>query len=357
MFVLNYTGDGGTEKYVLNLISALGKDKCVFVYSEKGPFFDKFKTLGMPIYQVSMKSPFDYSAAKQIKKICLAEGVTYIHAQFLRENYIALLSSVLGSKARVIWTYHVNVPMPSYIKFSNSLMCRLNHKVIAVAEFMKIELLQKGVPEEKIKVIYNGIRDPYRGHTRPKVTNEKIISVVGRLSPEKGHQYLFNCLAKVKKERPDLLWKLNIVGDGGLKQELNALAINLGIDDNVVFKGFVNDMQSEYENSDIIVMPSQNEAFPFVAIEALANQKPVISTNVGGLPEIIRHNETGLLTTYGDVHSLSESIIKLLEDETLANNLAENGREYFLQTLTFDEMLNKTLSVYNLSRETIKINN
>jgi L-malate glycosyltransferase len=356
MYILNYTGDGGTEKYVLNLMSSLGKERCVFVYSEKGPFFDKFKELGVPTYQVTMRGPFDFNAAKEIKTIAQKEGVTHVHAQFLRENYISLLSKILGSNVKVVWTYHVNVPMSSLIRFTNRFMTKLNHKVIPVAEFMKKELVRKGVSEDKLTVIYNGIQIPKIDVTKKMVFNEKVISIIGRLSPEKGHKFLFESLAKLKKESPHLKWTLNIVGDGSLKQELIELSKTLDIHSTINFKGFVNTMDTEYINSDLIVLPSENEAFPFVAIEALAFEKPVISTNVGGLPEVIKDNETGILVSYGDVNALTEKIRWLLEDDELSKRLAKNGKDFFLKNLTFDKMLNQTVAIYNLTPEELNKN-
>ncbi|MFP7297237.1 glycosyltransferase family 4 protein [Neobacillus niacini] len=351
MYILNYPGDGGTEKYVLNLIAALGKNRCVFVYSENGPFLDKFKELGLPTYQVTMNGPFDLKAAKKIKEICQQEGVQYIHAQFLRENYISLLAKLMGAKVKVVWTYHVNVPMPALFKMLNTFMIRLNHRVISVANFIKMELLQKGIPEDKITVIYNGIKVPKVVTSKRANSNEKIISVVGRLSEEKGHKFLFKSLAKLKHTHPHLNWKLNIVGDGPLKDELNLLADKLNLRANINFQGFVNNMDTVYINSDLIVLPSENEAFPFVAIEALAYEKPVISTNVGGLPEIIRQNETGLLVPYGDENAMADSILKVLEDDDFAESIAAGGKDFFLKNLTFDKMLNQTLAIYNLKNE------
>lgn len=350
MYLLNYTGDGGTEKYVLNLMSSLGKDRCIFVYSEKGSFFEKFSELGVPIYQVTMKGPFDFKAAQEIKSISKKEGVGIIHAQFLRENYIALLSTLLGSKVKVIWTYHVNVPMSSTIKLTNRFMTRLNHKIISVAEFMKKELLQKGISSDKVTVIYNGIKVPKIDESKKVVMTEKVVSVIGRLSPEKGHKFLFESLAQLKRDNPNLKWKLHVVGDGVLKQELIDLSKTLDIQSNIIFKGFVNTMDTEYINSDIILLPSENEAFPFVAIEALAFEKPVISTNVGGLPEVIIDNETGILVSYGDVDALAKNIKRLLEDEEFSNKLAKQGKDFFLKNLTFDKMLTKTLDIYDLEK-------
>lgn len=354
MYVLNYLGDGGTEKYVLELISALGKERCVLVYSEEGPFLEKFKQLGLPVYQVDMKGPFDFNAAWQIRKIARKEGVDYIHAQFLRENYVSLLSVLLGSKAKVVWTYHMNIPMPLIMKFINYFMIRLNHRVISVAQFIKKVLLEKGIPEKKITVIYNGIKEPVIDYSQKVPSNEKIISVVGRLSEEKGHTFLFNSLAKLKQDAPHLHWKLNIVGDGVLRQELEALAEKLAISSNVNFKGFVNNMGNEYINSDLIVLPSENEAFPFVAIEALAYEKPVISTNIGGLPEIIRDHETGILVPYGDVDALAKSIRELLENEALAARLAVQGKDFFLKNLTLDKMLKQTMEIFNIELHELK---
>lgn len=353
MYILNYTGDGGTEKYVLELISALGKEKCILVYSEKGPAYDNFLKLGIPIYQVKMRHPFDLRAASQIKNIVRKERVKIIHAQFLRENYISLIASFIGAKVNVIWTYHVNVPMPSYVKFFNRIMTRNNYKIIAVAEFMKKELLKKGVPKNKVTVIYNGIKVP---NTNEKVNNRNkiIISVIGRLSKEKGHSFLLLSLAKLRESHPNLRWKLNIVGDGPLYEELLTLSNTLELKSYINFKGYVENVSSIYFNSDIIVIPSENEAFPFVAIEALAYEKPVISTNVGGLPEIIRHNQTGLLLNYGDINSLSENIQKLTTNNELSNKLAKNGKDFFLRKLTLDKMLEKTFSVYGLTSEEIK---
>lgn len=346
MYILNCTGDGGTEKYVLNLMSHLGKDRCVFVYSEEGPFLNKFKALGVPIYQVTMRGPFDTTAASEIKKIAQKESVSCIHAQFLRENYIALLAKMLGARVKVVWTYHVNVPMSSVIKVTNRFMTKLNHRIIPVAEFMKQELLQKGVSKDKLTVIYNGIKNPHIDLTKKEAVQEKIISVIGRLSPEKGHKFLFESLALLKTKHPHLNWKLHIIGDGSLKQELVELANQLKLESNIIFKGFVNTMDTEYINSDLIVLPSENEAFPFVAIEALAFEKPVISTNVGGLPEVIRHNKTGMLVSYGDVPALADTMGLVLENEVLSTELAKNGKEFFLKNLTFDKMLKQTLAVY-----------
>lgn len=349
IYILNYTGDGGTEKYVLELISSLGKERCILVYSEKGPYLNKFVELGIPVYQVTMKHPFDLRAAIQIKKIAKKEGAKFIHAQFLRENFISLLASFIGAKLNVIWTYHVNVPMPLYVKFFNRLMTRFNYKIICVAEFMKKELIKKGVAKNKITVIYNGVKVPNKPNTKLNKHNKNIISVIGRLSEEKGHKFLFFSLARLSKNHPNLEWKLNVVGDGPLREELITLANKLELKLNIDFKGYVDNIDSIYLNSNIIVIPSENEAFPFVAIEALAHGKPVISTNVGGIPEIIKQNETGILINYGDIDSLSENIYYLLSNNKLSNKLSKNGEEFFLKNLTIDKMLYKTLALYGFS--------
>lgn len=349
LYILNYLGNGGTEKYTLDLIEALGNDKCVLVYSQEGPFLERFHKLNIPIYQVDMNSPFDIKAARKIKDIVEKENVECIHAQFLRENYIGLWTKLLGAKVKVIWTYHVNVPMSPPIRFLNKIFTRQNHKVITVANFMKQQLLEKGLSDKKVQVIYNGIKQPVLPPKQNIPHTDKTLAVVGRLSEEKGHRFLFQGLAKLKNENPHLKWKCNIIGDGPLHDELLQLAKELGILEQLKFKGFINDVSAEYAEADIIVLPSQNEAFPYVAIEALAFGKGVISSNVGGLPEIVRDKITGLNVNYGDVNALSNSLKLFLEDEELLKKLSNNGQEFYRENLTFDTMLQKTFNVYDIS--------
>jgi L-malate glycosyltransferase len=349
MYMLNYVGDGGTEKYVLDLISATKKNECLLVYSTPGPFLDRFKDQGIPIYQVTMKNPFDIKAAIQIKQIIKKEHVKIVHTQFLRENYIAILAKLLGAKIHVIWTYHVDIEMPLHLKYSNTLFTRLNHTVICVSNFMKEQIVKKGVPLNKIKVIYNGIKDPLRNSDNSsQQTNQ--FAVIGRISEEKGHSYLLSTLKRLLELNPSLEWHCNIIGNGPLKGEIIAKADNFLLNERITFKGYQKDIVKEYEQNDFIVIPSKTESLSYVAIEALAMKKPVIAANVGGLPEVIRHGQTGLLISYGDEMGLAQAIQILLQNTSLKLSMGEQGRQYYLKSFSFPGMIQETFTIYNNCR-------
>ncbi|PHA00103.1 glycosyl transferase family 1 [Bacillus pseudomycoides] len=345
MYLLNYIGDGGSEKYVLDLMESVGPEHCILVYSIPGPFLKKFEQLNIPMYQIKMRHPFDIQAAKQLKKIIKKEKIDIVHAQFLRENYIAILAKLLGAPVRVIWTYHVNVPMSFHLKWSNSFFTRYNDAIICISQFMKEQLCQKGVREKKIKVIYNGVADPYTDAPLSQHPPQKI-AVIGRLSKEKGQPFLLKGLKKLKALHPSLQWHCDIIGEGPLKEELTEMIQELSLCEHVSLKGFQDDIIKEYTKHDIIVIPSENEGLSYVAIEAIAMKKPVIATNVGGLPEVIVHNHSGLLIPYGSEETLAASLAQLLQDEKLYHSLAECGREHYLQNFTFSKMLKEVTAIY-----------
>ena len=122
LFLLHYPGEGGTEKYVYDIITHYGVDQCVFAYTLDGPLVGKLEKQGVKCIKVKMRHPFDLLAARKVKRIAEQYGISVIHAQFLRENYIALLAKLLGLKAKVIWTYHVNKPVPLILPFLQLLL-------------------------------------------------------------------------------------------------------------------------------------------------------------------------------------------------------------------------------------------
>ncbi|GAA0315538.1 glycosyltransferase family 4 protein [Bacillus carboniphilus] len=345
LYLLNYPGMGGTEKYVVDLIHSLGPEKCVFVYSEEGLGLQTIKDTGVPTYQLSMRGPFDLQAALKLKKIIKDENIKTVHTQFLRENYVALLAKLLGADIRVIWTYHVDVPMNLFVRQGNYLVTKLNHRVIAVSNFMFQQLVKKGIPEKKVKLIYNGVEEPELLPS-PNPNEELKISIIGRLREEKGHDFLLKSLAKLDKQYPELPWICNIFGDGPLENELHSLVKKLGLESRVNIKGFTNNKEEIYSQTDIVVIPSSNEALSYVAIEALSYSKVVIASNVGGLPEIVKDGETGILVEYGDVESLTTKLKKILTDQELYQSLAKNGNAFFKEKFTLTKMIKDTISCY-----------
>ena len=153
----------------------------------------------------------------------------------------------------------------------------------------------------------------------------KVIGTVGKLREEKGTKYLIESAVKVLEVFPKT--RFLIAGDGPLRKELEILSKQLMIDRNIIFAGFCQDIPAILSIDDIIAIPSLTEGSPLALLEAMAMGKPIVATNVGGIREILRDGETGLLVPSRDPKALSEKIIHLLKNENDANLLGLRAKE------------------------------
>lgn len=159
---------------------------------------------------------------------------------------------------------------------------------------------------------------------------------LGRLTPWKGHRTLLQAFAKVVAQRPEA--RLLVVGEVAFwadeyGEELRALADRLDLNGRVIWAGFRADVPELLRLCEVLVLPSRNEPFGRVLIEAMATAKPVVATNSGGAPEIVVPNETGLLVPPEDAQGLAEALVQLLSDAALRERLGAAGlaraREHF----------------------------
>lgn len=162
------------------------------------------------------------------------------------------------------------------------------------------------------------------------------ILCVGRLTPAKGQHLLVQAVAALVEAGRDV--ELTLVGDGPDRQSLSELAASRGIGGSVRMTGAVglDKIHSYYEQADIFVLPSFAEGVPIVLMEAMCAAIPCISTRIAGIPELIEHGESGLLTAAGDMHGLTEAIARLLDDPELRQTLAARGRAAVLENYVLE---------------------
>lgn len=137
------------------------------------------------------------------------------------------------------------------------------------------------------------------------------------------------------------------VGDGPLLEEVKQNAITLGLKDKIDFPGACNDVAKRLAKADIFALISNWEGLPLTILEAMRAQLPVVASNVGGIAEAVIDKKTGFVVERGDIPTLTESLNKLLSSVELRNNMGKEGRNGFINSFSFDLMLNKTLLVYN----------
>lgn len=228
-------------------------------------------------------------------------------------------------------------------------------KVIAVSEWMRSEVVsQFKVPPSKVVEIPNAVDmvkfertvDIEATRTKWKVQpGEKLITAVGRLTSQKGFDYLIRALAVVQKSIPSS--KLLVMGDGYMRGELEALAKREGVAARTTFAGFVSDddLVDAIKSSDMVAVPSRFEPFGIIALEAMAAGVPVVVTRVGGLAEIVEDDVDGLEVDPDSPHSIADATIRLLSDRALASRLAARAREK-VKAYNWEHSAAETLEVY-----------
>jgi glycosyltransferase involved in cell wall biosynthesis len=212
----------------------------------------------------------------------------------------------------------------------------------------------EGIPAGKIDVVYNGVdtavfaqcekREEVRSelHIPPDST---VVGIVGRLSEEKGGvDVLIRAIARLRKINPNL--RLLVVGDGPLRGNLEALADESAPGGAIMFTGTRNDVAHLLSAMDLFVLPSLNEALPIVVLEAMAAGLPVIATNVGGVPEIVEHEKTGLLVAPGSEDALYSALNRLTYDAYLRERLAQAGRRRVTSDFTIERMVERIEGLY-----------
>lgn len=173
---------------------------------------------------------------------------------------------------------------------------------------------------------------------------QPVVGYLGRLSVEKGARYLVESIPLAEKECPGT--KYQIFGDGPEEQQLRELAKRLKISDSTLsFRGW-NDPREAMRESDIVVIPSTEEAFGYVALEAMRESLPVVASAVGGLPEVVADGESGLLIPPRDPAAIASAVCALLKDPELRLRFGRRGREILEERFSLEDMVRSTIQVY-----------
>lgn len=175
-------------------------------------------------------------------------------------------------------------------------------------------------------------------------SEKTVIVCPARLDLIKGQKILIHALAQLKQYRND--WICWIVGDGNLREELQSLTRRLKLEKNVIFLGIQKNIPAILKQANICVLPSLQEAFGYAVMEAQVAGKPVVVTDAGGLPEVVTHGQTGLISQKGNSESLFKNIRQLLENESLRNTLGLSAQKCGTEKWALKTMINKTLDIY-----------
>jgi lipopolysaccharide heptosyltransferase II len=217
-----------------------------------------------------------------------------------------------------------------------------------------------GVQPENVRLIHRSVDlDKFKFRERPQGRSSFVVTIVGRITPLKGHDHFLKAMARVLRQLPYA--RAQIIGDArsdkqAYKDSLLLLTRRLGIADKVAFMGNRSDIPQLMADSDVVVLATvTQEAFGRVIIEAQAVGVPVIATKVGGVVDIVEHERTGLLVLPRDPDALSAAILRLAGDRKLGDAMALEARRRVEEKYTLDQMALKTLAVYDELKQSLNI--
>jgi glycosyltransferase involved in cell wall biosynthesis len=218
-------------------------------------------------------------------------------------------------------------------------------RIVCVVDAARAELEAMGVAGEKLVVIPNGIPAP-AGQVIASDSPDAppLVGSVGRLESPKGYEYLVDAAALVGERVPDV--RVRLVGDGVLRGALGARVVAAGLDGRVELAGWSDEPLAEIAAMDVYVVSSVTETTNLTVLEAMALGKPVVVTNVGGLPEVVEDGVTGLVVPPRDPGALADAVVSLLGDPELRARMGAAGRERFLERFTVERMTDAHLELY-----------
>ncbi len=307
----------------------------------------------------------DWRAFWALLNIFRRERPHIVHTHTSKAGFLGRWAARLSKVPLIVHTPHGHVfwgyfsrPTSLFYALLERWTARITDRIVVLTEQEKKDHLSFCIaPEDKFEVVHSGVgldnfrrvcRDPAQAKEDLGIPSRAaVIGTVGRLTPIKGHRFLIEAARGVLAEHPDTVFIL--VGDGESAEALSSLATRLGISGNIRFLGWRPDVAEIISAVDIFVFPSLNEGMGRAVVEAMALGKPVVASRVGGIVDIVRDGENGLLVPPADSDELAAAIKSLLSDPAERERLGQEGKR---QALLYDaeRMVRRIEVLYSIGR-------
>jgi glycosyltransferase involved in cell wall biosynthesis len=341
---------GGTERQTAELVTRLDPslfEVHVVCLRREGVWLPRVEARAASVTEFrvrSLKGPSTLRAIRALAEWLRATRIAVLHTGDLYTNIVGLAAGALS---------HVQVRIGSRRGIVSPVATRgllvmqraaylAAHRVVANSAAAATRLRQEGIAAARIDIIPNGI--DVAAFPLSRRSPQKVVTTVANLRVGKAHDVLLDAAALVLKRHPDA--RFRIIGDGPLGAERERQAQTLGIAAHVDFLGARDDVPEQLRSSDVFAFPSLMEAFPNGVMEAMAAGLPVVATGVGGIPELIEHEENGLLVPPADAVALAAGIVRFLDDRGQADACGRAARQTIATRYSFDRMVEMFESLY-----------
>lgn len=356
---------GGPEKQIVEHLIRLDKNyyRAVIASFSEGQrpneTLEWAKTAGLTYHGIPMSGPLDIRAQWKLNRLLRQEKVDLLCAHGYKACVmgwwaglrlkIPILAFSRGYTAE-------NIKVSFYEWLERRVIGRLVG-IVFVSEGQRKKLKSFGIQGRKNWVVHNAVSidrlgkgqaTELRGTVCKRLgipENSKMIVTAGRLSPEKGHRFLVEAIGKIVKKEKNTFFIF--CGTGPSKNDLEKQARELGIYEQCRFAGFRRDLNEIFRVMDLLVLPSLTEGLPNVVLEAFACAKPVIATNVGGVPEIVEDGINGILVSSKRSDLLAEALERLVSSPKMARQMGQAGYCKVKSAFTFKEQTQKFEEIYH----------
>ena len=346
---------GGAGRYLLNILPGLKQlgFEVAVACPGGGELEKELRRQGFPVHPLSDRdSSFSCRGVAEIYRLLDLYNFGIIHTHASLSGRVA---ARLKGRGKIVLTRHSlakAVTISTWRRLANKVLCTvLTDKIIAVSGAVAKNLEGEGTPSSMIRIINNGIfTEQFEGIDGAYVREElgsancPLVGMVARLVPEKAPQVFVRAAAIIHDKRPDVRFLL--AGAGPLEIQLRKLIPELGLQGSFYLLGFMRDISQIQAALDIAVLTSEQEAQGLVLLEAMAAGKPVIATDVGGIPEVVQAGRTGLLVPAQNPQAVAKAVLSMLDDGKKAQMMGEQGRKVVRERFSQKSMVEQTAALY-----------
>lgn len=348
--VVSSSATSGAERHVFALSNHLtGHGHHVEVLSPHGGWLSEdLKRKGIPAHTTDMKGAGWFRTVGYLMRLIKQERIGVIHTHLTRATYFGFVAGTLR-RVPVVATVHIANHDQIYKR-----MARGNNRLVAVSNFVRGMLHGRGIKDKHIDTVYNGTDFADIAPSEPDtVLNEfaiprerRLVGLVGRVAKEKGHLLLVRAMKPILDEHPDAHFMFVGRVESQFEPELMDAIHTEGVPERLTMTGNRTDVPRLIDSFAFSTMPSSIETFGMAAVEAMARGKAVVASRVGGLPEVVRHGQTGLLV---DLRSegLAEAVNYLLSNEEECGRMGVTARRLVEQKFTLGAMVSRLEDVYH----------
>jgi glycosyltransferase involved in cell wall biosynthesis len=354
-------GIAGSENHLLALLPRLpehGYRPVMLVLADRDDrpqtFIERLRAAGIETHLMPVRSDIDPTLVPRLVRFMRRGRYPIVHTHLLHADLYGRLAARLTGTRVVISSQHCDNPFQRTLplRLLSAWSAKQADHIICISECVRQFMIQTGQARpEKTTVIHYGLTtaggsgDRSLRQQRGWSETTSVIGMVARLTAQKGHSTLLDALPQVLASVPEA--QLVLVGDGELRDELAAQAVRLGVADHIHFLGHRADAATLMRQFDLFAHPSRWEGFGLVFLEAMAAALPVVATRVSAIPEIVVHDETGLLVPADDAPALADALTTLLLDRTRARAMGQAGHRRLLRSFTPDKMVASTGAIYD----------